>query len=75
MDGLIRAYEEENLRTRDWALQGEVVTDERKKDELLMQKVDVDFRAVAPPTITAEKTAHLEAIIKKRIKEKVLITK
>lgn len=75
MDTIIRAYEEENLKSRNWALQGEAIATDRHKDELLEQFMDVDYRMTAPPTITEEKTAHLEAIIKKRIKEKVIYKK
>lgn len=71
MDQLIRTYEAANLKPRGWALSGEAVAEERRKDELLEQYVEVDYRAAAPPAITAEKTGELEAIIKKRIKDNV----
>jgi U3 small nucleolar ribonucleoprotein component len=71
METLIRAYEEENFKSRNWSLQGEAVADERRKDELLEQFMDVDYRSAVPPTITEQKTAQLEGIIRKRIKEKV----
>jgi U3 small nucleolar ribonucleoprotein component len=71
MEQLIGEYERENLKTRGWALQGEAVAEERGKDELLEQFVDVDYRTVAAPTVTEAKTTQLESIIRKRIKEKV----
>uniref|UniRef100_A0A183BKP9 U3 small nucleolar ribonucleoprotein protein MPP10 n=1 Tax=Globodera pallida TaxID=36090 RepID=A0A183BKP9_GLOPA len=69
MDQLISSYEEANLRPRDWALSGEAIAEGRAKDALLEQFVEVDYRATAPPTINDEKTAQLEAIISKRIKD------
>uniref|UniRef100_A0A914HPH0 U3 small nucleolar ribonucleoprotein protein MPP10 n=1 Tax=Globodera rostochiensis TaxID=31243 RepID=A0A914HPH0_GLORO len=69
MDQLISSYEEANLRPRDWALSGEAIAEGRAKDALLEQFVEVDYRATAPPTINEEKTAQLEAIISKRIKD------
>lgn len=71
MDELIKSYEEENLKSRSWALSGEVIADKRRRDELLEHYVEVDYRAAAPPTITEEKSAQLEAIIAKRIKDNV----
>nr|CAD2152966.1 unnamed protein product [Meloidogyne enterolobii] len=70
MDSIIQSYEEENLKPRNWVLQGEVVGEERKTDELLEHLVDVDYQVSAPPTINEETTQRLEAIIRKRCKEK-----
>uniref|UniRef100_A0A914N2Q1 U3 small nucleolar ribonucleoprotein protein MPP10 n=1 Tax=Meloidogyne incognita TaxID=6306 RepID=A0A914N2Q1_MELIC len=44
MDSIIQSYEEENLKPRNWVLQGEVVGEERKTDELLEHLVDVDYQ-------------------------------
>jgi len=71
MDSIIQSYEEENLKPRNWVLQGEVVGEERKTDELLEHLVDVDYQVSAPPTINEETTQRLETIIRKRCKEKV----
>ncbi|KAL7070660.1 hypothetical protein ACQ4LE_009679 [Meloidogyne hapla] len=70
MDSIIQSYEEENLKPRNWVLQGEVVAEERKTDELLEHLVDVDYQVNAPPTINEETTQRLETIIRKRCKEK-----
>nr|CAD2191084.1 unnamed protein product [Meloidogyne enterolobii] len=70
MDSIIQSYEEENLKPRNWVLQGEVVGEERKTDELLEHLVDVDYQVSAPPTINEETTQRLETIIRKRCKEK-----
>ncbi|CAK5015327.1 unnamed protein product [Meloidogyne enterolobii] len=74
MDSIIQSYEEENLKPRNWVLQGEVVGEERKTDELLEHLVDVDYQVSAPPTINEETTQRLEAIIRKRCKEKVFFS-
>lgn len=71
MDELIKSYEEENLKPRNWFLQGEVLADERKTDELLEHSIDVDYQFNAPPVINEETTQKLETIIRKRCKEKV----
>jgi len=42
---LIQQYEEENLQPRSWELSGEVTANERKKDELLEEYIEVDYRS------------------------------
>ncbi|KAL3092420.1 hypothetical protein niasHS_007629 [Heterodera schachtii] len=69
LEQLISAHEQSNLQPREWALSGEAKAEERPKDALLEQYVDADYRMAAPPTIDAEKTAQLEGIITKRIKD------
>ncbi|KAL3081348.1 hypothetical protein niasHT_039825 [Heterodera trifolii] len=69
LEQLISAHEQSNLQPREWALSGEAKAEERPKDALLEQFVDADYRMAAPPTIDAEKTAQLEGIITKRIKD------
>lgn len=67
---LIQQYEEENLQPRSWELSGEVTANERKKDELLEEYIEVDYRSKTAPDITAEHTARLEAIISQRVRDK-----
>lgn len=71
MEYTIAEYERQNLEPRSWELSGEVTAHEREQDSLLKQYIEVDYKATQAPVINEDVNARIEAIVKRRIKDKV----
>ncbi|KFD55587.1 hypothetical protein M514_03639 [Trichuris suis] len=68
-DRVIR-LEEENLAPKPWELVGEVSALVRPENSLLDKSLLFDRATRLPPVITPESTERLEAIIKRRVKDR-----
>ncbi|KHJ48422.1 hypothetical protein D918_01693 [Trichuris suis] len=71
-DRVIR-LEEENLAPKPWELVGEVSALVRPENSLLDKSLLFDRATRLPPVITPESTERLEAIIKRRVKDRVMV--
>lgn len=58
------------LAPKSWTLVGEVGAGERPENSLLAEHLAFQHNAKAPPTITQDATAKLEALIVQRVKDK-----
>ena len=63
----INELEQENVGPRDWTLMGEVGSRGRPQNALLEQDLEYDRTMRPVPSVTAERVASLEDMIKKRI--------
>lgn len=71
MKAKIRELEAENMKSRGWALNGEVRAQMRPKDSLMDAELEYQRSTKTAPVITPEVTASLEDLIKQRIKDEL----